>query len=329
MREKLRSYAPTLERKFTRYSNEYGPRDEHNDIRIMQWNMLARALCVKDAYSTAPDPTYDWPTYRLWRTLEEMIRHNSDIICMQETDAYEELKPYMHKLGYTSVFCPKFSSPCLQMDPNYGPDGCTIFYKLAKFQIVNMSCEKIITDGEINAQVFIIMHLRHRPTGQPLTVVCLHLKAKVPNRDRRTQQVGEILKTIDKHLAGIDKNIENHAVVVCGDFNGEPFEEFNRLMTSRADLGFRDAYSSVSDPMKKQPTTIKYKGEGGSLLLRAIDYVFFTKRNLKLTGYLELPPDNDLLVNTHGLPNLAFSSDHLSLVCDFRFSNFSSNNISK
>ncbi len=292
----------------------------------MQWNMLARALCAKDANSKAPDTAYDWPSYRLWRTLEELIRHNSDIICMQETDAYEELKPYVHKLGYTSVFCPKYASPCLQMSPNYGPDGCTVFYKLAKFQIVNMSCEKIVIDGEVNTQTFILMHLRHRPTGQPLTVVCLHLKAKVPNHEKRAQQVTEILRLLVQHLRGIDKDLERHAVIVCGDFNGEPFEKFYELMTNDPlDFGFRDAYSPpFLNRTAKQPTTIKYKGEGGALLQRAIDYVFFTKSTLKLTGFLELPAENDLLVNTQGLPNLAFSSDHLSLVCDFRFSNSSS-----
>jgi nocturnin len=287
----------------------------------MQWNMLARALCSQDADSKAPSGTYDWPAYRVWRTLEELVRHNADIICMEEADAYEDLKPYMHKFGYTSVFCPKFASPCLNMTPNWGPDGCVIFYKLAKFQIINMSCEKICTDGEVHAQTFMIMHLKHRPTGQPLTVVCLHLKSKVANQERRTQQTGEILKSIMQHLHGINKDIASHSLVICGDFNGEPFERFHELLLAGVnELGLRDAYTHPGRP--KEPTTIKYRS--GTLLRRGIDYVFFAERNLKLTGYLELPPVNDLLINEHGLPNLAFSSDHLSLVCDFRFTNFSS-----
>ena len=280
----------------------------------MQWNMFARALCIRDSHSKAPDDTYDWENYRLWRTLEELVRFNADIICMQETDAYEEIKPYMHALGYTSVFCPKFSSPCLGFSPNFGPDGCTIFYKLAKFQIVNMSCEKIFTDSEINSQTFMIMHLKHKPTGSQITVVCLHLKSKPSYQDKRTQQIGEILKAIVQHLYAIDKDINKHSLVVCGDFNGEPFEKFYEMITKVNELGLKDAYSQLN--RIKEPTTIKYKGEGGSMLKRAIDYVFYTDKNMRLNGYLELPT-NDLLINEQGLPNLAYSSDHLSLVCDF------------
>lgn len=309
MKEKLKPYPPILERRLVRVN-------ETSDFRIMQWNMLARALCSKDEHSRAPDDAYDWRAFRLWRTLEELIRHHADIICLEEADSYEEIKPFMHSLGYSSIFMPKFKSPCLEMKPNVGPDGLCVFYKRSKFQLINMSCEKIVTDSEINGQVFIIMHLKHRLTQTPLTVVCVHLKAKVQNEEKRTQQIGEILKSLVQHLYGIDKELERHAVVMCGDFNGEPFEKFHELVLKVNELNLNDAYSLLNGP--KQPTTIKFKGDGGSLLRRAIDYVFFTQRNLTLAGYLELPT-NDLLINEQGLPNLAFSSDHLSLVCDFKF----------
>jgi hypothetical protein len=67
----------------------------------MQWNILARALCPTEPYFGKATPlyVYDWEKYRLWRTLQEMNRYSCDIICIEEADAYEELKPYMESLG--------------------------------------------------------------------------------------------------------------------------------------------------------------------------------------------------------------------------------------
>lgn len=65
----------------------------------MQWNMLACALCDPNPHSSTPKQTYNWYEYRLWRTIEEMIRYDADIICVEEIDAYEQIKPYLHYLG--------------------------------------------------------------------------------------------------------------------------------------------------------------------------------------------------------------------------------------
>ena len=59
-----------------------------------------------------PREVYDWENFRFWRTLEEILRYKADIICLEEVDQYEEIKPYLHAIGYTSIFCPKFNSPC-------------------------------------------------------------------------------------------------------------------------------------------------------------------------------------------------------------------------
>ena len=93
MEEKLQSYPPILQREFIKL-------DKNNDafkFRIMQWNMLASALCFPE--DKIVSPIYDWDNYRLWRTIQEMSRYDSDILCIEEADVYEEIKPYMHSLG--------------------------------------------------------------------------------------------------------------------------------------------------------------------------------------------------------------------------------------
>lgn len=65
----------------------------------MTWNLLARALCALDTFTKAPKETYDWEAFRKWRTLEELLRYDCDILCVEEADTYEDLKPYLHSVG--------------------------------------------------------------------------------------------------------------------------------------------------------------------------------------------------------------------------------------
>lgn len=64
----------------------------------MQWNLLARALCIQEPLSKTPPQAFSWE-YRKWRTIQELLRHKSDIICLQEADFYEEIKPFLHQIG--------------------------------------------------------------------------------------------------------------------------------------------------------------------------------------------------------------------------------------
>jgi mRNA deadenylase 3'-5' endonuclease subunit Ccr4 len=68
----------------------------------MQWNTLARALYTPDQHLIASGDTHDWANYRFWRTLQELTRFKADILCLEEIDFYEEVKPYLHSLGYNN-----------------------------------------------------------------------------------------------------------------------------------------------------------------------------------------------------------------------------------
>jgi len=309
LQEKLKSYPEILQRSFQTINE-----NAKSDFRIMQWNMLARGLWrCEDGLNSEKSCTYDWDNFRFWRTLQELIRYDSDILCVEEADAYENIKPYMEYLGYTSIFCPKFDSPCLQFDNNVGPDGCAIFYHLSMFQIQTMSCEKIIANDEIHNQIFVILQLKHIKTGKLITVVCLHLKSKAINHERREIQIRTILESVSLHCSRL--NIHEHPIFMCGDFNGSPDENFYNLIVNDPKIkNLKDAYSIVVD--KKEPTTIKIRDS--VFLRREIDYIFFNTKAIELCSYLKLPVNNEL-IESEGLPNPTYSSDHLSLVCDFKF----------
>jgi mRNA deadenylase 3'-5' endonuclease subunit Ccr4 len=132
----------------------------NRQFRVMQWNGLAKSLCVKEKAKSGrkqPDAVYDWDNFRMWRLLEEIVRYNSDIICLQEADFYEDIKHYLHYLGYTSVFCPRYSSH--KVNNSEDSDGCTIFYHTDVFQITQLRCQNICLNGEHNSQVCLISQI--------------------------------------------------------------------------------------------------------------------------------------------------------------------------
>jgi mRNA deadenylase 3'-5' endonuclease subunit Ccr4 len=137
LNEKLKNYPPILERNFENLGTDmHNSAKDKNEFRVMQWNTLAKALCYPNKSTLADLNAYDWESCRKWRILQEIVRYDADIVCLEETDHYELIKPYLHSIEYTSIFMPKFSSPCLGMINNIGPDGSSIFYRLSKFQVL-------------------------------------------------------------------------------------------------------------------------------------------------------------------------------------------------
>ena len=70
--------------------------------------------------------------------IEEIARHNADVICLQEIDHFNFFRKALATLGYVGHFTPKPDSPCLYLADNSGPDGCAIFYKKDKFDLVTL-----------------------------------------------------------------------------------------------------------------------------------------------------------------------------------------------
>merc|ERR1719186_1792611 len=61
-------------------------------IRIFQWNQLSQTLGTKnDNFVQCNPKALDWSTRR-WRLIEEIIRYDPDIICLQEVDHFKMLQ---------------------------------------------------------------------------------------------------------------------------------------------------------------------------------------------------------------------------------------------
>ena len=105
-------------------------------LRVFQWNILAQSLGKEnDNFVNCCPSTFDWKTRR-WRVLEEIIRHDPDIICLQEVDHPKLMFKALQSVGYSGRFLHKPDSPCVYLPNNNGPDGCAVFFKTSKFEVL-------------------------------------------------------------------------------------------------------------------------------------------------------------------------------------------------
>lgn len=100
------------------------------------------------------------------------------ILLSQEVDHFKFLQCILGTQNYEGVFFPKPDSPCLYINENNGPDGCAIFYKSDKLDMIDHET-RILEVWRIQSnQVAIAANMRVRETGQEFTVCTTHLKAR-------------------------------------------------------------------------------------------------------------------------------------------------------
>ncbi|CAH1777213.1 unnamed protein product [Owenia fusiformis] len=284
-----------------------------NGLRLLQWNILAQGLCMgKDNFVRCPLEALDWGTRKL-RIVEEILQYDPDVICMQEVDHFGYLENILQSVGFTGTFYPKPDSPALYVENSNGPDGCAIFYRTEKFELVE-TCTKILMTNDENMttnQVCVLNKLQHKGnSSDAFWVATTHLKAKSGWNDLRESQGRYLLKYL-KEIVG------QSPLIVCGDLNAPPTEKVYEAFSS-SDLELQSAYK-VANGGKQEPlyTTWKIRGGKGDTLeesCRTIDYVWFNNK-CQLNAVLNFPSGEEIGVER--LPSFKYPSDHLSLVCDF------------
>ena len=130
----LRTWPPPFTRDFSELQSSFLFGEP---LRVLQWNVLAQALGTQnDNFVQCHEETFDW-SVRRWRMLEEIIRHDPDVICLQELDHPRLVIKALKSIGYSGKFLHKPDSPCIYMTHNNGPDGAAIFYKTSKFDLIS------------------------------------------------------------------------------------------------------------------------------------------------------------------------------------------------
>eukprot|EP00565_Helicotheca_tamesis_P007697 CAMPEP_0185735564 /NCGR_PEP_ID=MMETSP1171-20130828/25631_1 /TAXON_ID=374046 /ORGANISM="Helicotheca tamensis, Strain CCMP826" /LENGTH=541 /DNA_ID=CAMNT_0028405921 /DNA_START=160 /DNA_END=1785 /DNA_ORIENTATION=+ len=221
-----------------------------------------------------------------------------DIVAMEEIDHYHNFfQPILSEFfGYDSFFTPKPSSPSTKL--GWYSDGCALFYKKNVFEFV-LKKEGVY---DVGTQVYLIVALRHRESGQVLVTASTHLKAKEGelNERIRTAQAVQLCEMV---CAVVDKmkkerNVVKHdgessgkeneqrsrqsgiPVIIMGDFNAEPVGEGRTCVQSVVGKshsssflpGMRSAYKTDPPPDALFTT---WKTRGVKTVRRIIDYIFY------------------------------------------------------
>jgi RNA exonuclease NGL2 len=344
---------------------------------VMSYNVLAQHLINRSYFPYASSNALRWAT-RKPNLAEEIAQINADIVCLQECSYYDNFwEVTLRNLGYKGY---------IKMRTNNKPDGCAVFFKQDKFEVMDVQtveyndlCNPNGSDkAEMqreNVALFLALKFTGLQQEQGLIIGNTHLFWNYRYNYVRMRQMLLYLETAHKLS-------EKHKLpfVLCGDFNltpdstlyqiltqGKPkeghldnftyFEEYEtshskddvppptytpeqtkiheariehvldyikversklpllRSVYSNYQLLAPNAYSTLpAPPYTGEPPftnfTDSFKG--------TLDYIFVKEGESKIVPQklMDFPPLVELETNT-ALPNDVFSSDHLSIMCEF------------
>lgn len=185
---------------------------------------------------------------------------------MQEVDHFKFLQSLLAPLNYEGVFQPKPDSPCLYYAGNNGPDGCALFYKRNKFDMIRCGTEILKVWGAETNQVVIAANLRVIETGKEFCVCTTHLKARsgkllallrneqgkvrlVPKK-RKTAAMFNVILMNRSHLSQdlmryIHSIAGTRPIMMAGDFNAEPSEPVYNTIVNYEPYKLSSAYADL------------------------------------------------------------------------------------
>lgn len=177
---------------------------------------------------------------------------------------------------YNGIFFPKPDSPCLYIEKNNGPDGCAIFYKYEKFNLINYET-KILEIWHVQSnQVAIIANFQSKKTQKEFCICTTHLKARngALLTKLRNEQGKDLLKF------AYDK-AQNRPLILCGDFNAEPIEPVYNTILNFKELNLSSAYAEIYyEELKKNDYNKKYKEIKCRLIKENTDTMEFEKQQI-------------------------------------------------
>lgn len=223
-------------------------------------------------------------------------------------------------------------------------DGCAIFFKVDKFKLEDKHLiefnqlalarpslrkhkdmyNRVMTRDNISVAV----RLEHKESRQEIILGNVHIHWDPTYKDVKLVQAIMLVEELEK----IALRHPKAAVILCGDFNSLPdsgvfnFIENGSIGPQHADfmghtyepysnegashtVNLKSAYSLSPEPLSFSNFTASFEG--------VIDYVFFRPGTLSVTGLLGSVP-SEYTKQLVGLPSQHFSSDHISLLVEFR-----------
>lgn len=110
-----------------------------NIFTVMCYNVLCEKLASRQLYSYCPSWALSWD-FRKTVIMKEIKQYDADIICLQEVESgqYETFfLTELQKSNYVGIFSPKSRAKTMNEQERKRVDGCAIFYKHEKFELVH------------------------------------------------------------------------------------------------------------------------------------------------------------------------------------------------
>lgn len=263
---------------------------------------------------------------RRYRLLEEMLRWNPDILCLQEVDHFDDwFSEELGNFNFTGLYVGK---PVAL--PGGLTDGCAIFFSRDKFELLSSRAVNYVHSDGLSAmnQVALVsvFHDKKLPQGRFLIVATTHLKAEKTQRTEeiRALQIQQLMSKITNVKDQLILNSPSSLVdiVVCGDFNSPPSDQ-NGIQAKcfpevcNHPLRLCSVFQKLELDQKLNVdsfyTTWKIRPKGE--VKWCIDYVMHSAA-LGVMSVSSVPTEQDGLPDCR-LPSFQYPSDHLALAVDF------------
>ncbi|XP_024385992.1 uncharacterized protein [Physcomitrium patens] len=302
-------------------------------LRVMQWNVLADGLAQSGDFDRVEKKFLEW-NHRAPLLLGRILKDDPHVICLQELNHFDDFfLPELKRHGYVGEYWQK---PCSAAQKFESPaDGCAIFYKSSRLQLLKSdTIQYEDPKGKKLNQGGLTCRFRDIDADQDFVLVNTHLKAKRGhyNEKLRVLETRQIIQRLEDVAQG-----SLVASILCGDLNADPFSNTYSILHEN----FASVYSliCVCDPPHRvnelevmelcdfvenggaqaEPmyTTWKIRGKEGEVK-RTIDYIWYNVQN-NLVPCRRWPLPSETAIGADALPSAVFPSDHLPLMCEFKW----------
>jgi CCR4-NOT transcription complex subunit 6 len=321
-------------------------------FKVLCYNVLAQIYATRHIYPYTPLWALQWD-YRKNRILAEILRHQADIICLQEVQAnhFEQFfSPQLNSSGYDGIFKRKTRES--MSEDAAAIDGCATFYRRDKFALneqygieYNEAARQQTSDrkalrrlmkGNI-ALVLVLEELQtagnsssRRQRKRRLCVANTHIYWDPDFADVKLWQSFILCNELEKLV--LHRNLP---LILCGDFNSLVNSSVYELLSTEHVQAGEDVFGSVANPAGILPPSHqlahhlnlsstysslgepKYTNYTGHFI-GVLDYIFYTRALLRCVACLDVDEES-LLQKQTALPNPQYSSDHLPLVTIMEF----------
>ncbi|EPB87229.1 hypothetical protein HMPREF1544_05951 [Mucor circinelloides 1006PhL] len=360
LRENAPVGMPPPHREWITIENDTAENDP-DKFTVLCYNILCQKYATSQAYGYTPSWALSWD-YRKELIISEVLSYNADIACLQEI----AMKHYEGDLGdsfkergdYDGVFFPKTRAKTMAPNERREVDGCAIFYKASKYNLIEhhileynqkalqradfKQSDDIYNRVMTKDNIAVMVILENKETLARMLIVNSHIFWDPQFADVKLVQVGMMMAEIEnfasKHLSPPPgsagpayDSTRMLPTIICGDFNSVPESGVYELLSKgtlakdHPEFGSHSYGSFTSEGISHKLALKSSYSQVGEL--DVTNYTPGYKGTLDYIWYTSNTLDvmsllggvsQDYLDKVVGFPNPHFPSDHIPLMTEVR-----------